>query len=373
MKKKKKKKNKKDQAGFMQEPRINFESVWPYIPIAVMFVLLVVYSIGFGLSSDVEGFPYNSVIVLSGFSLLTVIFIFRGTIGIVWIKFWKAAMQANDPENQLFTDLMDEEGGGGRGNSGAIDLLPFGVTFVLWLAYGILFEEYPIISAVNKAISGVFIMWVFLTQLEPVRRFNVVRQSIGSLVLCVILFFPDNDSLPTKLRWYSICFKTIFSYLLYILASVEGETSRGLSVQNLEYMNTVEGRLFHSVWVFFVPFFYVPFGLFFGAISIYRIVGSNRLRNKKESVNGKTGGVSSPMRGSSGGGGGSIRGGGGGGKTSKKPKNKQPSGMDKVLAQLDVNQLVKGVAYPLDQLGLPGTYVWDGTTFIPQRKAITHH
>lgn len=340
----------------MQESRINFESVWPYIPIAMMFLLLVVYSIGFGLSSDVEGFPYNSVIVLSGFSLLMVIFIFRDTIGIVWLKFWKAAMQANDPENQLFDYEIEESS-----NSGAIDLLPFGVTFVLWLGYGILFEAYPIITTVNKAISGIFIMWIFLTQLEHVRKFNVIRQSISSLVLCAILFFPDNDSLSTKLRWYSISFKTVFSYLLYILASVEGETSRGLSIQNLEYMNTVEGRLFHSVWVFFVPFFYVPFGLFFGAISIYRIVGSNRLRNKKESINGKTRGVHSPMKGN-----------GERGKTTKRPKNK-PSNMDKVMANVDVNKLKEGVAYPLDELGMPGMFIWDGKTFIPQRKAITRH
>ena len=293
---------------------IDFNQIWPYIPIILLFTLYIIISIGYSTGSTNSYLPWTSVVVVSGAVLLGVSGLFMEHIHKAWVSLW---ILANKGENELMDALSNDKGnksrdgdveegasetygkakrrsrkkkGGGKYDnnnneivkddifqtSRTLNLMPSAVAFICWLAYGILFKTFPTGDVVPQLIGVIWIIWLVALQSKMIASYEPFRKSITALIYICIIFLPSDSGIATKLPWYTLLAKVTIMYVLFLLLSAETEVLMAISpAMNTSsfrrFSRSVERQLSQSIWVLFVPTIFAVFAVLQIGLLIWRI------------------------------------------------------------------------------------------------------
>jgi len=302
------------------EYSIDFNSVWPYIPIILLFVLYIIISIGYSTGSTNAYLPWASVVVVSGAVLMSVAGLFLEHIHKAWVSLWILANQGEEKlidaltnENNIHDDSQsdieqgvyqsanrkrrsakkktgDEKGldysdSGMSGNikvqnifqtSRTLNLMPSAAAFISWLAYGILFRKYPTGELIPQLLGVIWIIWLVALQSRMIASFEPFRKALTVVFYIGIIFFPSDAGIATKLPWYTLLVKMTIMYVLFLLLSSETEvilsTSPAIITRKLRiFYRSSERNLTQSVWVLFVPTIFTVFAILQIGFLIWRI------------------------------------------------------------------------------------------------------
>jgi len=267
---------------------IDFNSVWPYIPMVAIYALLVIFTLGYAASVAFSGndpsvyavTPITAINLVSGTVLVLGLYLFLPALRTAWFKFWKFA---TDDDREYNGGKIKPE----QISSGTLDLLPFVVLFIGWLIYGTFMASYPTFDGgPSQVICAVWLLWLCLLQVDNIRTLEHVRKCFTFLLYVAILFVPTRFGIASLTPWYVLLSKGTISYILFVLLSVEGETiwarPKVQRKKNTHYMNSVECRISHTAWILWCPIIFLFAAIPFIIISIYRIYLNTRSIIKKE-------------------------------------------------------------------------------------------
>ncbi len=275
--------------GAKKQVDIDFQSVFIYIPIVFLYVLLVVFSVGYASGSGNKFLPWTSVIVVSGALLIVATQLFSNVIRQGWIHFWIIAV---DPDNA--TELQKNPA---VVHSGTLDLIPAAQLFIMWLTLGILFRKYPTIEIASQVINALWLLWLAMLQLNGVRAVVPVRKSITIGFYLAMVFVPSENGIASRLAWYALLVKATMTYLLFILLSVEAASVRAIGPKKNNkkrrtrvegYLASTESKVAQSAWVLLAPNIMLFAATLLAVALVWRIFRNSRTLEKKHDRNGKT-------------------------------------------------------------------------------------
>lgn len=238
---------------------IDFNSVWPYIPMASMFALAVVFTLGYASTVSISDFdptsdalpPITALILLCGVTLVVGLYLFLPFIQQAWLQFWlvvsdelASASKSGPGDKQL------------QPSSGTLDLLPFPVAFLVWLAYGSFMGAYPAFDGgPAQVVCAIWLLWLCLLQVRAVRRISAARKCTTFLLYAAMVFVPSVNGITSRTPWFLMLGKTTIMFLLFVLLSVHGETLTYRKRKRAPelYLKSVEHRLSQSTWVLLCP------------------------------------------------------------------------------------------------------------------------
>jgi len=272
---------------------IDFNSVWPYIPIVGLYAVVVIFSLGYAASIavssssyDKEVSPLTAIMLLSGVSLFMGVGLFLPSIRLAWIRFWMIAT-SEDSHGDL-ASLADEHTDV-EIPSGTLDILPVGFMFIGWLVYGSLLRNYPTFDDwISQTLFGVWLLWLCLVQLDAVRKISHLRKSITFSLYALMLFLPATFGISSRTPWYLLLTKATLTYVLFVLFSVEAATfwmspvtlkkarTNPLLAKKHRYMSSVEYRAGQSVWVLLCPVVFLFAVVPLGVVVVYHVYVNTR-------------------------------------------------------------------------------------------------
>lgn len=270
-----------------EEYRLEFQSVWPYIPMATIYAMSVVFTMGYASSVMFSGVdatkqalpPLTALILLSGFVLIIGVHLFLPFIRNAWIRFWMIASDEIASATNSSSEIQP--------SSGTLDLLPFSVAFMIWLTYGSVMGAYPTFDyGPAQVVCGIWLLWLCLLQLSVVRGVHHIRKCVTFILYTAMIFVPSSHGVAPLTPWVLLIAKTTIAYILFVMQSVDGETVRYSKRRRSRwahraYLNSVECRVSQSAWVLLCPAVFMFAAAPLAAVLGYRIYQNTRSSKKR--------------------------------------------------------------------------------------------
>jgi len=285
-----------------ENTKIDFNSVWFYIPILLLYVLYVLSCIGYAVGASDGYMPWTSLVVVSLASMVIVALLFKEHISRWWVYLWVLANKGEQDMMDMMkfvenADLMSDVELGSENNlrpselrelrsimnsSSSLDLVPSAIAFIFWLTYGILFADFPVGDVISQLFGVLWIIWLVMLHSELIRRMEPMRKSVTLALYLGMIFFPATAAIPTHIAWYGLLVKMTLFYILFFLISVDGKTAIALRRgSHKEFRYSVERKISQSAWVLFAPTAFSVFAVLQIGVLVWWIFKMTEVHGKK--------------------------------------------------------------------------------------------
>ena len=220
---------------------VDFDSVWTYLPIIGLYIMLLVAGLIYGAKNLREvGAPY---VVITGFLLLAFSYVIRDII----TSFFSVTTSESGTSSEGGTELPNWTAVDARREK--LDLVPAAIIVLGWMAYGLLFRgrtriQIDIVPNVVSVLAAVVVAFTYWKDLYS--RSNV-RKIITLSTAAALLYIPTSDTVAFEMSLFILVAKITTFYLVYVMT--ESEARGAIIPRDDTFYASTERKVVQAGWI----------------------------------------------------------------------------------------------------------------------------